>query len=111
MTWSTWSGFRLERVRTSATIVAPSSTAGVSLSWPPNVPIAVRSGTETTMSSPLVGDWMHRWWPQTDQGASPRYLALDAAHDDATHEIALHGEENQHARQAHQHRRRHEQVL
>src|SRR5260370_34521919 len=40
-----------------------------------------------------------------------RCLALYAAHDDATYEIALHGEEDQHAWQDHQHRRRHEQVL
>src|SRR5438067_1033938 len=53
MTPSTSTAPRPVRAAISETTVAPRSDAGVSLSVPPNVPIAVRRGVEMTISSPL----------------------------------------------------------
>src|SRR5512132_2405062 len=51
ITWSMRAGSIPERASTALPTVAPRSVAGTSLSAPPNVPIAVRSGVETTMST------------------------------------------------------------
>src|SRR5215211_6770942 len=53
ITWSTCSPSIPARERTSLPTVAPRSVAGVSLSAPPKVPIAVLSGVEMTISVPL----------------------------------------------------------
>src|SRR5919202_3332587 len=54
ITWSTRSPATPERDRTSLATVAPNSVAGMSFRVPPNVPIAVRNGVETTTSAPSV---------------------------------------------------------
>src|SRR4029453_12434094 len=54
ITWLMRAGAIPERSSTALPTVAPRSVAGTSLSAPPNVPIAVRSGVETTMSSALL---------------------------------------------------------
>src|SRR5215212_3823296 len=54
ITWSTWSGSRPARLRTSVATVVPRSTAGTSLRDPPKVPMAVLKGVEITISVPLL---------------------------------------------------------
>src|SRR5215207_4833550 len=54
ITWLMRAGSIPERASTALPTVAPRSVAGTSLSAPPNVPIAVRSGVETTMSAALL---------------------------------------------------------
>src|SRR5215218_8203883 len=54
ITWLMRAGSIPERSITALPTVAPRSVAGTSLSAPPNVPIAVRSGVETTMSAALL---------------------------------------------------------
>jgi len=54
ITWSTRSPATPERDRTSRATFAPNSVAGMSFKVPPNVPIAVRNGIETTISAPSV---------------------------------------------------------
>src|SRR5215218_2237780 len=54
ITWLMRAGSTPERSITALPTVAPRSVAGTSLSAPPNVPIAVRRGVETTMSAALL---------------------------------------------------------
>src|SRR4029450_4056555 len=54
ITWLMRAGSISERSITALPTVAPRSVAGTSLSAPPKVPIAVRSGVATTMSAALL---------------------------------------------------------